>query len=106
MLAVRNLIWYLKDLKDRNESWGAISLVICKFAFFSKKGKWNLCKKSNKIWMYLFRKHFKSVFISASTQGSKGIRQWPINWWHFNDDTLNYHFTLLQLVVETFGHST
>ena len=45
MLAVRNLIWYLKDLKDRNKSSGSISLVMCKFAFFLKRAN-EICAKN------------------------------------------------------------
>ena len=42
------------------------------------------------------------------TQGSKGIRQWPINISTSPtiDNTQNYPFYRLQLVVETFGQST
>ena len=42
-------------------------------------------------------------------QGSKGIRQWLKNWCTMyipNDDTQNYPFCRLHLVVETLGHST
>ncbi len=41
------------------------------------------------------------------TQGSKGIRQWPMNRLYItNDDTQNYLFFGLKLLAETFGHST
>ena len=41
-------------------------------------------------------------------RGSKGIRQWTINLCTYilNDDTLNYPFSRLKLVVETFEYST
>ena len=34
-------------------------------------------------------------------QGSKGIRQWPINLYIPNNGTQNYHYCRLQLVVDT-----
>ena len=40
-------------------------------------------------------------------QGSKGIRQWLINWVFVpNDDTLKNPFSILLLLDEKFGHST
>ena len=42
--------------------------------------------------------------MSAITQGSKGIGQWPM--YIPNDDTQNQPFSRLQLMIETFGHST
>ena len=44
------------------------------------------------------------ILDTIVTQGSKGIRQWPINLYYYmpNDKTQNYPFCRLQLVVETF----
>ena len=51
-----------------------------------------------------WRYHIKLLYIN---QGSKGIKQWPINWFTYHhDDIQNYPFFRLQLLVEMFGHLT
>ena len=52
-----------------------------------KYGIWNMKKK---------------YFIKPQCQGSKGIRQWLLNWYSSQNSLL----CRLQLVVETFGHSS
>ena len=46
----------------------------------------------------------KNEYIN--NQGSKGIRQCPINWFTSPRDTRKYPFCIVQLVAEAFGHST
>ena len=53
----------------------------------------------------LYNKGFTSQSIIF--HGYKGTRQWQINWCTSSiNDTQNYPFCRLQLVVETFGYST
>ena len=48
-----------------------------------------------------------SMVQASKTQGSKGIRQLPTNWWTSpHVDTQNYPFYRLHLVDEKFGQST
>ena len=44
------------------------------------------------------------AIIIIIIQGSKGIRQWPLNSYIPNDYIQNYPFCRLQLVVETLGY--
>ena len=59
-----------------------------------------------------FEKIFKNVELwwfklCVFYQGSKGIRQRPIKFMYISNDHIQIHpFSRLQLVVETFQHST
>ena len=54
--------------------------------------------------LFFKKRNYSVYYFLHRTQGSKGIRQWLM--YIPNDNTKNYPFCRLKLVVETFGQLT